>query len=201
MKDFEYFTNFLFGPNRNLNQIIRFNTRQRSYDETVAAHVYFVSLYSLILADIAISNGQSVDVEKVLRYALLHDMEESSSGDIIRTFKVKMKEAYKKLSLIAVNRILHKLPSQIKLRYVDTWAIMEEHHQGRDIEIQIVNIADELAGIVYCIENECMGNKYFKTIRENYFKNLQAAVKNTPFEMLPKEIEKYISKSNICCYD
>ena len=195
------FTQFLFGPNRNLNQIIRFNTRQRSYNETVASHIYYVTLYSLILADIANKSGHKIDTERVLRNAILHDVEESSSGDVIRTFKIKMAAIYKKISIIAVEHVFEFLPEKLIDKYVKVWSRMEEWSQSEEPEEVIVDIADELTGILYCTEQICMGNSYFKKIRDNYLEKLEKIVKNTPFEPLYEVIIEKLKDTNLCSYD
>lgn len=72
---------------RNLDKIIRFNTMTRLKDETVAEHSFHAAFYAMILADLEIRAGNKVNVEKVLRGAIVHDMEEALTGDVIHSFK------------------------------------------------------------------------------------------------------------------
>jgi len=53
--------------------------------ESVAAHSFGVGVTAMLLADEFIAQGVSVDVEKVLRMALLHDWAEARMGDMPRT--------------------------------------------------------------------------------------------------------------------
>src|SRR4029434_5346075 len=53
--------------------------------ESVAAHSFGVSATAMLLADEFIARGVEVDVEKVLRIALLHDWSETRVGDMPRT--------------------------------------------------------------------------------------------------------------------
>ena len=53
--------------------------------ESVAAHSFGVGVTAMLLADKFISRGIAVDVEKVLRIALLHDWAEVRVGDMPRT--------------------------------------------------------------------------------------------------------------------
>lgn len=53
--------------------------------ESVAAHSFGVSVTAMLLADEFIAHGIAVDVEKVLRIALLHDWAETRVGDMPRT--------------------------------------------------------------------------------------------------------------------
>lgn len=53
--------------------------------ESVAAHSYGVALAAMLLADEVRARGVEVDVERVLRLALLHDAVEARTGDMPRT--------------------------------------------------------------------------------------------------------------------
>src|SRR5918911_1250784 len=53
--------------------------------ESVAAHSYGVALAAMLLADECAARGVEVDVERVLRLALLHDLQEARTGDLPRT--------------------------------------------------------------------------------------------------------------------
>ena len=72
---------------RNLDKVIRFSAKGRIRDQTVAEHLYHTSLYAMIMADLEKQMGNEVDVEKLLRATLIHDLEESLTGDIIFDFK------------------------------------------------------------------------------------------------------------------
>ena len=53
--------------------------------ESVAAHSFGVSVTAMLLADRCVDQGVTVDVEKLLRIALLHDWAETRVGDMPRT--------------------------------------------------------------------------------------------------------------------
>ena len=53
--------------------------------ESVAAHSFGVSVAAMLLADEIRARGTSVDMEKVLRLALLHDCAETRVGDMPKT--------------------------------------------------------------------------------------------------------------------
>src|SRR5919206_4122028 len=53
--------------------------------ESVAAHSFGVSVTAMLLADKLIAQGVAVNVEKILRIALLHDWAEARVGDMPRT--------------------------------------------------------------------------------------------------------------------
>ena len=53
--------------------------------ESVAAHSFGVAVIAMFLADELLSRGVEVDVEKVIRTALLHDWAEARVGDMPKT--------------------------------------------------------------------------------------------------------------------
>lgn len=53
--------------------------------ESVASHSYGVALAAMLLADECAARGVEVDVGRVLRLALLHDLQETRTGDMPRT--------------------------------------------------------------------------------------------------------------------
>jgi 5'-deoxynucleotidase YfbR-like HD superfamily hydrolase len=65
----------------------RFSVYKCHFREDVAQHSSFTALYAMILADLEQGRGRRVDVEKLLWMALLHDAEESRTGDIHHPFK------------------------------------------------------------------------------------------------------------------
>ena len=53
--------------------------------ESVAAHSFGVAVTAMLIADEVLAQGVVIDVEKVLRIALLHDWAEARVGDMPRT--------------------------------------------------------------------------------------------------------------------
>src|SRR5919202_6952978 len=53
--------------------------------ESVAAHSFGVAVAAMLLADECVSRGVELNVERVVRLALLHDLAESRTGDMPRT--------------------------------------------------------------------------------------------------------------------
>ena len=54
--------------------------------ESIAEHSFSTCALSLLLADLEVERGESVNVERVLRMALLHDMSESLTFDISKAY-------------------------------------------------------------------------------------------------------------------
>ncbi len=53
--------------------------------ESVAAHSFGVAVTAMVVADELIARGVSLDIEKLLRMALLHDWAEARVGDMPKT--------------------------------------------------------------------------------------------------------------------
>jgi 5'-deoxynucleotidase YfbR-like HD superfamily hydrolase len=176
---------FFIGHHRRLAKVIRYSTRIRSFDESVSTHTFFVVLYTAILSDILIKKGIEVDKSKAMTRALVHDLAEQTSGDIIRTFKADLPEAFNRLEEISVNKSLQTLPEELKNEYSENWQKMFD-----DLEGLIVKVADDISGLMYCYESIKMGNQYFYGIYQHYFDRLMKEIKGTKLEFLKKEFKK-----------
>src|SRR5262249_15433555 len=76
--------------------------------ESVAAHSFGVSVTAMLLADRCVAQGGTVDVETLLRIALLHDWAETRVGDMPRTATLYFgSEARKHAETAAFSDIVH----------------------------------------------------------------------------------------------
>lgn len=87
-----------------LAAIFRYSTLPTIHRESVAEHTCFVALNSYAIALDLRRRGFKIDIEQVLRSAVVHDIDEALTGDFIRTFKYSdaeltrtIKEATRKL--------------------------------------------------------------------------------------------------------
>jgi len=148
---------------RKLDKVIRFSAHSRVKDQTVSQHLFHMALYSMILADLETENGNKVDVEKVLRTALLHDLEESLTGDIIYDFKhrdERLAKQIKEMGSQFFDQIVDSLPKKIAGKYSILW----KDAKSDDMEGNILRAADKLEALAYCEEEIRIGNKSFKQI-------------------------------------
>jgi len=114
--------------------------------ESVADHTFSTSALAMLLADMEASNGRHVDVERVLRMALLHDLAEGLTFDISKSYLEYLGnrgEAIKRqLEQSAWNHILRGIRSKsIKTKYIQ---LQSEFNAARTFESQIVHAADKL---------------------------------------------------------
>ena len=172
MKKFN-FKNFL-REERKLDRVIRFSAQMRIKDESVSEHSFHVALYSMILADLEEKFFKNkVDKEKVLKTAILHDLEECLTGDIIYDFKhtqESLTREIKKMSQSFLEKLIKNLPEKIAKEYVWLWSKSKDKNK---IEGKIIEAADKLEGLIYALNEFSLGNTAFKLIIENYKKQLK----------------------------
>ena len=158
---------------RNLDKVIRFSAKGRINDQTVAEHIFHASLYAMIMADLEIQMGNKVDVEKLLRATLIHDLEESLTGDIIFDFKhsdEKVAQDIKDLGRNFFKDMASHLPGNLSNKYADLWTNAKDENT---IEGRIMHAADTFEALAYALEEQQIGNKNFDAIIAMLIKNLR----------------------------
>ncbi len=100
--------------------------------ETVASHSFEVSLIALIMAEEVNSLCGKVDVEKVLKMSLIHDIPEAVMGDIVKWVKSRLGSDVESLELEALRELGLS-------RYAP---LITELNKGESLEALIVKLAD-----------------------------------------------------------
>jgi putative hydrolase of HD superfamily len=127
--------------------------------ESVSSHSHAVATIAMTIAETMQSKRQRVDVEKVLKMALLHDLSEALTFDISKAYLRYLGRAGARLK----NRLEGKAASRIladlrndRIRRVFAESI-EEYSRSRSLEARIVHSADALDLLLQIIEYERMG--------------------------------------------
>ncbi|MCA1566410.1 MAG: HD family hydrolase [Acidobacteria bacterium] len=108
--------------------------------ESVAAHSYGVAFTSMLLADEVRARGVEVDVERVLRVALLHDLAEARTGDMPRTMALYYgAEARRAAERAAFDDMVRDLGAR---RGADYGALHEDYEARESLEARLVKAAD-----------------------------------------------------------
>lgn len=122
--------------------------------ESVADHSFSTCALSLLLADLEGRTGKSVDVERVLRMAVLHDMPESLTFDIskeyLRYLGQRGRVIKSELERAAWKQIADGLKEPV-LRRTYT-RLQREFEEERTIESRLVHAADRLDILLQVIE-------------------------------------------------
>lgn len=121
--------------------------------ESVGAHSFGVALTAMLLADEVSKQGVEVDVEKVIRIALLHDWAEVRVGDMPRTGASYFgEEARKQAESAAFKDIVSSLSTAS--RYLELY---NEYEHRESLEARLVKAADIIDLLVQVLALERAG--------------------------------------------
>ncbi len=152
--------------------------------ESVAAHSFGVSATAMLLADKLVARGIPVDVEKVLRIALLHDWAETRVGDMPRTGTLYFgSEARKQAETAAFRDIVEEVdePQGLYARLYNDY----EHRSS--LEARLVKAADVLDLLVQVLALERAGARgldEFWQVAEQPDFNLEGEAEQIVHELL-----------------
>ena len=104
------------------------------YCESVAEHSFCVALLGLFLTE----QYPELDVNKVVRMALIHDLGEIYAGDFTPKDKIDKNQKFK-LEKKSVLQVFNKLPHGCQ--WINLW---EEYEQGESAEAKFVRQLDRL---------------------------------------------------------
>jgi len=153
--------------------------------ESVADHCFRVSILSMLLGDL-LKDKYKIDMEKVLRISILHDIAESKIGDIpYESLEYLGEENKSRAERKACKDMLKNIENGDK--YYSLW---EEFEDRKSIEAKIVRAADKLEMMIQCYEYEKKGynlNQFWNN--EFNFKDFTFDIVNEIFEELKKKRE------------
>ena len=124
--------------------------------ESVAAHSFGVSITAMLLADELLAQGVVIDVEKVLRIALLHDWAETRVGDMPRTATSYFGSDVRKSAETAAFRDLTEPLDQGDSLYANLY---QEYEERNSQEARLVKAADVIDLLVQALALERAGGR------------------------------------------
>lgn len=143
----------------------RFSVYKCHFREDVAQHSYFTAVYAMILADLERRRGAKVDVERLLRMALLHDAEEARTGDIHHPFKhqdARFAEALDDRALEWFENLMGGLPEELAHEYV---RLRRASRDTAATEAGILKAADKIEALLWAYEEYLLGNEHVRRAR------------------------------------
>ena len=151
--------------------------------ESVAAHSYGVALASMLLADEVRARGLEVDVERVLRLALLHDLAETRTGDMPRTMADYYDaEARRRAERAAFDDVMRGADEAE--RYGELHADYEERASLEARLVKAADIIDLLAQALYFERAGARGlDEFWENATEREFK-LEGAAREVVAEVI-----------------
>lgn len=167
---------FIFEHQTRLSCIIRFSNTPRQAPESVAEHSYYVAFLAMVIGDHLQKKGVKLDKLRLLQMALLHDMEEAISGDIIAPIK---QGAFKnELNKENVKNMLFLTTGlEEEKAYFSLW---HEAGESATVEAKVLKLADRMSCVIYCVREIHLGNRYFRAILEGEAKTMLKRSKNIP---------------------
>lgn len=151
--------------------------------ESVAAHSFGVAVTAMLLADHCVSAGVPLDVEKVLRIALLHDWAETRVGDMPRTATLYFGSAARKQAeTAAFADVVNPVDAD------GSYANLYNDYERRDsIEARLVKAADVLDLLIQVLALERAGarglNEFWEVAEKPEF-NLEGVAEQIVQELL-----------------
>jgi putative hydrolases of HD superfamily len=107
-----------------LKNILRRNyISDGSKRENDAEHSWYFSLAAMILSEYS---NNTIDIQKVIKMAIIHDIVEVYAGDTF-IYDEKAKETQKEREQIASEKIFGLLPEDQKIHYLELWNEFEEN--------------------------------------------------------------------------
>ena len=146
---------------RRLSAIERCSNTPHIQRYSVAEHSYYTALLSLLFADIENSSlniESRYDTSEVIKNALIHDLEESITGDILYPFK-HGNEQLRPLLKEAIEECVDKelfigLPENIQEYYKKLWC----ESKNSTKEGRLVEAMDKLEVLLFAVSEVDMGN-------------------------------------------
>lgn len=149
-----------------MKNIGRWGLMRSSREENLTEHCAETAMIAHALALIGNKNyGRTYDARRVMCLALYHDLCEVYTGDMptpVKYFNSEMRESYRKIELASANKLISKLPSELREEYEKILLPDKEDSALRE-ELALVKAADKLSALIKCMEELNQGNTEFRT--------------------------------------
>jgi 5'-deoxynucleotidase len=132
----------IFSLVSRLSGIQRFSMLKMCHPENVLEHVGMVCIFCYIITDWLNQVEPNIDIGKVLTRAVVHDFDETITGDVPRPTKYFSKELRASMTQLEMNGIANLARKLHLATLVMDHAVAKEHKEGA-----IVALADIMAAI------------------------------------------------------
>jgi 5'-deoxynucleotidase YfbR-like HD superfamily hydrolase len=150
-----YVAALMAGSINRMSHVYRYSSVPVIRKENVAEHSWYVAFYSFFLAQALNKEGYKIDYGKLLSRALVHDLDESMTGDFLRHIKYGHSDLKRVLDEVSVTMI-HKIQEDLGTEFEDIWASAK----ANDIEGDIVSVVDLARVLSYVYEEVKLGNRH-----------------------------------------
>jgi putative hydrolases of HD superfamily len=115
--------------------------------ENSAEHSWHFAVAAMSLAPFA---PEGVDINKVIRMALIHDIVEIDAGDVL-VYDLAARAAVHDQEIIAAKRLFGLLPAPLSTQFLDLW---NEYETGETPEARFALVIDRVMPMVMNLNNQ-----------------------------------------------
>lgn len=193
----------LFSIIHQLAAVRRFSRDYCAEPETVLTHMGFCGFFAFVLAERLIKAGVQVDLGKLYRRVMMHDIDEAALGDIPRTTKYwnsTIRHAFAEAEHEAVGELCEELGLP---NLIEWWATAK----SEDIEGYIMKMTD-IAAVVYKVWSEvsllnnlsfCRVARELRQFLDQIALELSAKMPPEAFEVVQSEFARFYEILNFAC--
>ncbi|MFW5739143.1 MAG: HD domain-containing protein [Myxococcota bacterium] len=156
--------------------------------ESIADHVFGVTLVTAMLTDVLREQGVEIDGERALRLAIVHDAAEARTGDIPMPVKSK---AFSEAVADVEQRIVEGM---LPAAWTAWW---QEAEEGRTLEARVVKAADKIQMMARALSYERQGRGDLQEFWDNpaNFRHMDIAVAKSVYERLVERRNRLVDRS------
>lgn len=151
------------GPIARMSYVSRYSSFPANRRENVAEHSWWVAFIAMLIGkDLYYNHKVDVKLETLMLRAVLHDISECMSGDVIRSYKHKnedIRDAMAEADGLATEELVVEWGG-VGNSVRHFWASAK----ADDIEGEIVAFADMASVVFYCREEDRSGNRAIRPV-------------------------------------
>ena len=134
---------------------------KRNEADSVAAHSWSTAMLAYLLATEMKKDGQKINVDKVVKMAMFHDMAETIVGDVGTFVKGMAKGAFAPIEEEGLKWLVADLPQKNEIV-----TLVEEYMQRKSLEARVVKVSDNLDALAQAkgVPAAQSALKYFKEV-------------------------------------
>ncbi|KAI3386291.1 hypothetical protein SNEBB_007632 [Seison nebaliae] len=154
--------------------------------ETISSHMYRMTLMTLTL-----DNPKGIDMTKCMKMAVVHDLAECLTGDLIPADHIKKEEKHRR-EFKSFQDIISLIPNEdIRINIFDIW---QEYENQSTAEAKYVKELDVMDMIVQAFEYEQIDKQISL---EHFFKNTENKIKSENLKEIDDEIRSFRQHDNV----
>ena len=174
--------NFFAAISR-MKYIGRWALMRNSREETLSEHSLEVAMIAHALCIIGnVRYGHRMNAEKAALIGIYHDASEIITGDMptpVKYYNSNIRSAYKDVEQIADEKLLSKLPDDLKDEFDSIFKANEDDPEDAYMR-RLVKAADKLSALIKCMEERQSGNSEFRTAENSIRKKVDGMSRDLP---------------------